>query len=143
MSSQNPQRTELKIYTTLEQIFVQLASSRTSSLREHLRNHGIQLLFPQSVTMGTHDMELPANVDLTAVQLLIDQWAKALADAGPGACGSGSNKVLEHHHVRAEVADATNGPNAQRSAGGVAFPERPLKQPGTSGQWALYPVEVL
>lgn len=84
MDARELEQAGFKLFTKSDRCYIHLASERAGSLRQYLREHSIYALYPKTVILGIHSMELPPDSDLTAVRLMIHKWAEdQIAREGP------------------------------------------------------------
>jgi len=55
--------------------YIRIASRRAESLHSYLRARGIQSEPPSPCSKDIDSIRLPANVDVKAMQAILDQWA--------------------------------------------------------------------
>ena len=69
----------LRVYREAERTLIQVPSEQAQLVRRYLESQGVPMLSQRSLMMGVHVIEISTDVDLKAVQLLLDTCSRAAA----------------------------------------------------------------
>jgi hypothetical protein len=72
---------QFRVYAEARRTFIETPSQQVQAVRELLSSHGIRTHYPRPVILGRHYLELITDVELEAVQILLDDWAARRQEA--------------------------------------------------------------